>query len=418
MRVHVINTGTELLLGNVLNTHLTFIARELFPLGLRVERQLTVPDGEAIREAMGAALKEADIVFVTGGLGPTTDDITREAAAELFGIGLHRDEKVAEAIKLRLRTRGFPMTDRVLRQADVPDGAEVLPNANGTAPGLYLKRNGARRARHLFLLPGPPRELEPMFRRSVFAALIDINKGAVAPQVRTFRIACVGETVVEAAIGPQLLALPGVELGYCARPGEVDVRVIGPAATLEEADKIIKGAFAQQLYTTGDEDLEEVVVRLLAARKQTLAVAESCTGGALANRVTNVPGSSAVFLAGFVTYANEAKAEILRVTRTTITTHGAVSEAVARQMAEGALARTNADYALSTTGIAGPGGGSDEKPLGTVYIALASADGETSVHRRRFMTDRASFKQLTTETALELLRERLVAEEKDDSAAA
>ena len=417
MRVHVINTGTELLLGNVLNTHLTFIARELFPLGLRVERQLTVPDGAAIREAMAASLKEADVVFVTGGLGPTTDDITREAAAELFSLTLHQDAKVAEAIKLRLRTRGFPMTDRILRQADVPEGAEVLPNANGTAPGLYMKRNGTRRMRHLFLLPGPPRELEPMFRRSVLPVLVEINKGAIAPQVRTFRIACVGESVVEEAVGPQLLALPGVELGYCSRPGEVDVRVIGPAAVLDEAEKIIKGGFAQQLYTTGDEDLEEVVVRLLAARKQTVTVAESCTGGALSNRITDVPGASAVFLAGFVTYANEAKADVLRVTKTTLSTQGAVSEAVARQMAEGALARTGADYALSTTGIAGPGGGSDEKPLGTVYIALATAAGETSVHRRRFMTDRSSFKQLTTETALELLRERLVAEENDSAAA-
>lgn len=417
MRVHVINTGTELLLGHVLNTHLTFIARELFPLGLRVERQSTVPDGAAIREAMAAAIAEADVVFVTGGLGPTTDDITREAAAELFSLTLHQDAKVAEAIKLRLRTRGFPMTERILRQADVPEGAEVLPNANGTAPGLYLKRQAARRARHLFLLPGPPRELEPMFRRSVLPILAEVNKGAAAPQVRTFRIACVGESVVEAAVGPQLLALPGVELGYCARPGEVDVRVIGSAAALDQADKIIKGAFAQQLYTTGDEDLEEVVVSLLATRKQTLAIAESCTGGALANRVTNVPGASAVFLAGFVTYANEAKADVLRVTKTTISTHGAVSEAVARQMAEGALARTNADYALATTGIAGPGGGSEEKPVGTVFIAVASADGETQVHRRRFLTDRASFKQLASETALELLREKLVAEESEPAAA-
>ena len=417
MRVHIINTGTELLLGNVVNTHLTFIARELFPLGLRVERQSTVPDGAAIREAMVAALKEADIVFVTGGLGPTTDDITREAAAELFGLSLHRDADVAEAIRIRLRTRGVPMTDRILRQADVPEGAKVLPNANGTAPGLYLKRTDKRRHRHLFLLPGPPRELEPMFRRAVVPVLVEVNKGAVAPQVRTFRIACVGESVVEAAVGPQLLALAGVELGYCARAGEVDVRVIGPAAALDEADKIIRGAFAQQLYTTDDEDLEEVVVRLLATRNQTLAVAESCTGGALANRVTNVPGSSAVFLAGFVTYANEAKAEVLRVTRTTISTQGAVSEAVARQMAEGALARANADYALATTGIAGPGGGSDEKPVGTVFIALASSDGETQVHHRRFLTDRSSFKQLATETALELLREKLVAGETESAAA-
>src|SRR5215211_817095 len=217
MRVHVINTGTELLLGNVLNTHLTFIARELFPIGLRVERQLTVPDGGAIQETIAAALREADLIFVTGGLGPTSDDITREAAAELLGLQMHQDAEVAAAITLRLRTRGFPMTDRILRQADVPEGATVLPNGNGTAPGLYLKaENRGRTPRHLFLLPGPPRELEPMFRRSVMPMLTDIAVAKAGVTCRTFRIACVGESIVEAAIGAQLLALKDVELGYCA----------------------------------------------------------------------------------------------------------------------------------------------------------------------------------------------------------
>ncbi|MDQ6624359.1 MAG: competence/damage-inducible protein A [Verrucomicrobiota bacterium] len=411
MRVHVINTGTELLLGNVVNTHLTFIARELFPLGLRVERQLTVPDGSAIQETLAASLREADLIFVTGGLGPTTDDITREAAAELLGLSLRQDKEVADAITLRLRTRGFPMTDRILRQADVPEGARVLTNANGTAPGLYLKKNNGRGPRHLFLLPGPPRELEPMFRRSVLPLLLEINHGKNAAAHRTFRIACVGESVVEAAIGAQLLALPEVELGYCARPGEVDVRVIGATAALDAAERIVRGAFGQQLYTTADENLEEVVVRLLAARKQTLAIAESCTGGALANRVTNVPGSSAVFLAGYVTYANDAKGDVLGVAASEIEKHGAVSAAVAMQMAEGVRRRAGSDHALATTGIAGPDGGSSEKPVGTVFIALASPNETTIVQRRRFLADRPSFKQLVTETALEMLRERLVADE-------
>ncbi|MDQ6862136.1 MAG: nicotinamide-nucleotide amidohydrolase family protein, partial [Verrucomicrobiota bacterium] len=315
------------------------------------------------------------------------------------------------AIKLRLRTRGFPMTDRILRQADVPEGAQVLANANGTAPGLYLKKKSGKRTQHLFLLPGPPRELEPMFRRSVLPLLVEINHGKAAPEARTFRIACVGESVVEAAVGPQLLALEGVELGYCARPGEVDVRVLGPAASLDAAEVIIKEAFGAQLYTMEDENLEDVLVRMLRDANKKLAIAESCTGGALANRVTNVPGASAIFLAGFVTYANSAKASALGVWMSDIEKFGAVSEIVAARMAEGAIRKTGADYALATTGIAGPDGGSEEKPLGTVYIALASADGETSVQRRRFLTDRQSFKQLVTETALELLRERLVAEQ-------
>lgn len=408
MRIVVVNTGTELLLGNVLNTHLTFIARELFPLGLRVEKQLTVPDGPAIRDALAAALELADIIFVTGGLGPTTDDITREAAAELLGIGMQQNAEVAEAIKLRLRTRGFPMTDRILRQADVPTGAEVLANANGTAPGLYLKKLGER-PQHLFLLPGPPRELEPMFRRAVLPILIEINKGKTADVCRTFKIACVGESVVEAAVGEQLLALQGLELGYCARPGEVDVRVIGPSKLVEAAERIIQNAFGQQIFTMEDENLEQVVVRLLRDEGKTLAIAESCTGGALANRVTNVPGASAVFLAGYVTYANEAKNAALGVPMSEIEAQGSVSEAVARKMAEGALARAHSDYAIATTGIAGPDGGTDEKPVGTVFIAFAFANGPTEVHRRLFMMGRLGFKQMVTQTALELLRERLVA---------
>lgn len=409
MNAIVINTGSELLLGDVLNTHLQFIAREVFPLGLRITAQATVPDGPAIQEAMAAAFAEAEIVFVTGGLGPTTDDITRETAAELLGLELHEDAETAAAITERLRKRGFPMTDRILRQAQVPTGAQVLPNGNGTAPGLYLRRRAqaGRETPHLFLLPGPPRELHPMFREAVMPLL-----RAIVPArevvYRTFRLACVGESVVEAALGPQLLALPNVELGYCARSGAVDVRVIGPQTTVDEAAALIAAAFPNAFFTAADETLEQVVVRLLAEHGATIATAESCTGGFLAHRITNVPGASAVFAAGNVTYANAAKTAALSVDPSLLAEHGAVSEAVARAMALGARQSAQSSFALSTTGIAGPDGGSDEKPVGTVFIGLASENGEVEVHRRNFQSDRETFKQLATQTALDLLRQRLL----------
>ena len=411
MNVVVINTGTELLLGSVLNTHLNFIARAIFPLGLRVARQLTVPDGIAIQETLAVSLQEADLVFVTGGLGPTTDDITREATAELLGLSLRRDPGVTASITERLRTRGFPMTDRILRQADVPEGAQVLQNANGTAPGLYIAAtdSGTKPRPHVFLLPGPPRELEPMFEESVMAILRRIVPFAGAVDCRTFKITGVGESIVEAAVGQKLLDLGHIELGYCARPGEVDVRLLGPSSRLDEAEEVIRGAFPKSIYTATDESLEEVVVHLLIERKESVATAESCTGGYLAHRLTNVPGASGVFPAGYVTYANEAKTFSLNVDADLIETHGAVSRQVALEMAEGARRSAVVTHALATTGVAGPSGGSARKPLGTVFIALASAGAETVVQRFRFQADRESFKRLATQAALEMLRQRLIA---------
>ncbi len=407
MNVVVINTGTELLLGSVLNTHLTFIARQLFPFGLRVAKQLTVPDGDAIRETLAGNFERADLIFVTGGLGPTTDDITREVTADLLRRPLKQNEEVAASITKRLRTRGYPMTDRILRQAEVPEGATVLPNANGTAPGLYLAAD--ENAPHIFLLPGPPRELEPMFRESVVPILRSINAVNAAIQCRTFRLTGVGESIVEAAVGEKILALKDLELGYCSRTGEVDVRLLGADSVLNEAEALIRNAFPKAIFTTEDEQLEDVVIRLLVAQKQTVATAESCTGGYLGHRLTNVPGASAVYVGGFVTYANELKIGELGVSENLIAENGAVSRAVAGAMAEGARQKTNATHALATTGIAGPGGGSSEKPVGTVFIGLASADAELEVQRFRFFTDRKSFKRLTTRAALEMLRQRLIA---------
>ena len=408
MRVVVINTGTEILLGDVLNTHLTFIAREIFPLRLRVERQLSVPDGLAIRDALKENLARADLIFVTGGLGPTTDDITRELTAELLGLELEPDPALAATITQRLLRRGIRLTDRILRQALVPQGAEVLPNDHGTAPGLYLaaRTHDGSPSPHLFLLPGPPRELQPMFVQSVLPILRRTVRQAEPFDCCSYRIVGMGESYVEEAVGVQLLALPGLELGYCARMGEVDLRLIGSLEVLEKADAIVRGKLAAAIFSTSSENLETVIVRQLEERGATLAVAESCTGGYLAHRLTNVPGASNVFLAGYVTYANEAKISTLGVASELIEEHGAVSEPVARAMAEGARLHSNASFALATTGIAGPGGGSETKPVGTAFLALAGS-GETIVRHLFFPTDRETFKQLVAQTALNLLRERL-----------
>jgi nicotinamide-nucleotide amidase len=403
----VINTGTELLLGDVLNSHLSFIAREIFPLGLRVERQITVPDGEAIRDAIGESRSLADIIFITGGLGPTTDDITREITAELFGLRLEHDPEILRAIQERATRRGFKLTDRVARQAAVPQGATVLPNEHGSAAGLYLPADASTNRPHLFLLPGPPRELHPMFANSVLPILHRIVPREVATERRLFRVVGMGESLVEEAVGAELLALPGLELGYCARPGEMDLRLIGPTALLDEAERIVREKLGAAIFSSDGADLEEAVVRLLTQRKQTLSVAESCTGGYLAHRITNVPGASAVFLGGCVTYSNESKTAMLGVDPELIEKHGAVSKQVVQAMAEGARAHAKSDYALATTGIAGPGGGSEEKPVGTVFIALAATDRPVSVQKRFFPDDRPTFKELTTQAALEMLRRRL-----------
>ena len=411
MKTIVINTGTELLLGDVLNSHLSFIAREIFPLGLRVLRQLSVPDGPAIRAALAESSAQADIIFVTGGLGPTTDDITREITAELLGLELRHDAVVMAAITARAASRGFRLTDRTPRQAEVPEGATVLPNENGSAPGLYLAANSGpkNKSPHLFLLPGPPRELQPMFESSVLPILRKIVPQESAIDRRTYRIAGMGESLVEEAIGERLLEVSGIEFGYCARPGEVDLRIIGERSALDQAEAIIAAGLGASIFSSDGGSLAEVVVRLLTEREQTLAVAESCTGGFLAHRITNVPGASAVFLAGYVTYANEAKEGVLGVDPGLISAHGAVSENVARAMAEGARRQANSTFALATTGIAGPGGGTEEKPVGTVFVALAADGAPTQVKKFRFPDDRPTFKELTTQAALEMLRRSLLA---------
>ena len=409
MRAALINTGTELLLGDVQDAHLAFIAREIFPLGLRILERRTVPDTEAIGRTLTELFPHCEILFVTGGLGPTTDDITREMVAESLRLQLRQDPQLLAWLQQRLQVRGIKWTSGIARQAEVLAGAHVLPNENGSAAGFYLKANINRHipSPYVFVLPGPPRELQPMFRKFAMPILHSIVTAPLPVERRSYSIAGMGESVVEKAIGERVLAIPGIELGYCARPGEVEVRVIGEPGAIQKADAIIRDELGVSIFSTGDEALEAVVVKLLKQRKETLATAESCTGGFIANCITNVPGVSEVFLAGYVTYANNAKSDVLNVDPKLIEKHGAVSDPVARAMAEGARARAASTYGVATTGIAGPNGGSDEKPVGTVYIALASADSKTIARKFFFQTDRETFKQLAAVTALDLLRRKI-----------
>ena len=381
-------------------------------MGLRIEERRTVPDTEAIRHTLTELFPRCEILFVTGGLGPTTDDITREMVAESLGLELHQDPQLLDSLRRRLRIRGIKWAAGIARQSNVPAGAQVLPNENGSAPGLYLKANINPRitSPHVFVLPGPPRELQPMFRKYAMPILRSLVPPSALLERRVYRIAGVGESLVEEAIGKKILAIPGIELGYCARPGEVEVRIIGKAEAIEQADAIIRSTLGVSIFSTADETLEEVIVKLLTKRNQTLATAESCTGGLLANRITNVPGASKIFVAGYVCYANRAKTDMLDVDPKLIETHGAVSEPVARALAEHARACAKSDYALATTGIAGPTGETPEKPVGTVYVALASPDSGTIAKKFFFPTDRETFKELAAQAALEMLRQNLIKE--------
>jgi nicotinamide-nucleotide amidase len=408
MIVEVLNTGTELLLGEVLNTHAAWFGKQLFPLGLRISRQTTVPDGEAIREALSECFGRADIVLVTGGLGPTTDDITREAAAELLGLELVADDAVRRKIEAMVAARGHTMRERMLRQTMVPAGAVVLPNENGSAPGLYLPMKASPLSPHLFLLPGPPRELQPMFEESVLPVLRQLCGNLPARECRVYRIVGLGESTVEESVGLGLEKRGDLEVGYCARPNEVDLRLIGAREILDEVEPEIYRAVGSHLFSQKGENLEEWVVAKLRELHLKIATAESCSGGLLAHRLTNVPGASEVFTHGFVTYANEAKTSELGVPSPLIEENGAVSEPVAVAMADGALEKSGADYALSLTGIAGPGGGSETKPAGLVFIALARRGKPAICKEFHFPRDRETFKQLATQTALDMLRHALI----------
>jgi len=405
VRVELINTGSELVLGFTINSHLSYIARQLARIGLRLDRQTTVADDRAeMRATVADALQRSDVLILTGGLGPTADDFTREVVAELLGRELVRDETVAAHIAERIRKRRIRLPESIYVQALVPVGAQVLPNQNGTAPGLAIDHGG----KLVLLLPGPPRELKPMIEEQVLPMLEKRGGAQTRFDCRVFKVVGLAESIVEEKVAPKLADLKSIELGYSAKTGEVEVRVIANLKSIaDEAEKRIRTALGDHIFGMSEDRLEEVVVKMLAAAHQSVAVAESCTGGLIANRITNVSGSSEVFLNGWVTYSNESKMRFLGVREDTLKQFGAVSKDVAHEMAKGARQRSGADFALSTTGIAGPTGGTPEKPVGLVYIGLASPT-RTEVHRYLLLFDRETFKFFASQNALDLVRKELL----------
>ena len=407
MRIEIINTGSELLLGTTLNTHGAWMGMELLGLGMRVQRQVTVPDGDAIITALEEAMSRSDAVIVTGGIGPTSDDISREAAAQVLGVDLIYDEAALRSLEAFFEALGKPMAEANKKQALNPVGADILPNPHGTAPGIYAPpRMSGDRLCALFLLPGPPHEMKPMFREEVMPRLRSLAGVEADYQMELLRFTGIGESDFHAEIDAELEKIDGLEVGYCARPSEVDLRLIGSQSAISQGKDIALATFSEQCFSVDGEDLEAVVVRLLTEQGKKLALAESCTGGRISSRITDVSGSSAVFTHGFTTYANEAKMEMLDVPSELLESYGAVSEEVAIAMAEGALKNSGADIAASVTGIAGPTGGTEEKPVGTVWIGIATQEKSYAV-QRCYKRGRELFKQMTSQMTLNLIRKSL-----------
>ena len=418
MNIELVNTGSELMLGRVLNTHQQWLCRRLADLGHVVTRQVAIADtGSEIQTAVREALSRADLVITTGGLGPTSDDITRELIAELLGKKLVENKDVLAHIENFFVQRNRPRPAKTSVETFVPEGAEVFLNQFGTAPGLAIQiesnaQGSKSKVQWLVMLPGPPRELRPMFDTQI----VPLLQREFADEIficRTLRSSGVGESrvqeFVEADLSP--LVARGLEVGYCARPGAVDVRLtasgVGAEKIVSEGEAVVRKNLGAHIFGVDDDEIENVIVRLLTEQKKTLALAESCTGGNIAHRLTNVSGASEIFLGGVVSYANVVKEKFVGVRAETLQSHGAVSEAVAHEMALGAREKFGSDFALAITGIAGPGGGTAEKPVGTVFIALASAGG---VEVKKFFNpwDRATFKDVVATQALELLRARLL----------
>lgn len=407
MKIEILNTGSELLLGSTANTHGTWMGQELLKLGLRVQRQLTVPDGFAIEEALVECTNRADVVLVTGGLGPTSDDVTRESLSSVLGVEMIEDEAALRSLHEFFAKRNKPMVPANLKQARNLVGADILPNPNGTAPGIYAPPMlGGDPVCAVFLLPGPPRELYPMFHAEVVPRLKALGGVEVIDSVTELKFVGIGESDFHDRLDDDLAKVEGLEVGYCARLGEVDLRLIGSESAIAKGREMTLAEFDEFLVSEDGSDLETAVVNCMIEAGKTVATAESCTGGLVASRITDVPGSSEIFQRGFVTYSNEAKIELLGVKPETLATHGAVSEKVAGEMALGARRFSSADLAVSVTGIAGPGGGSEEKPVGRVCFGIATSAGVTTFlenHPR----SRLDFKRQASQRALDLVRRAL-----------
>lgn len=406
MTVEIICVGTELLLGNIVNTNAAYLAQKCAAAGLSCYYQSVVGDNaERLKEAIRTAVKRSNIVILSGGLGPTEDDLTKETAAEVMGKQLIMDEASKEAIAGYFKQRGIEATENNWKQAMIPEDAIVLVNHNGTAPGVIIREDNT----HVILLPGPPNELIPMFEESVMPYLNKLEPGVIYSQ--TVKLSGVSESKVETMIVDLIDAQINPTIATYAKTGEVHIRVTAKAETEKEAKRLIKPMikelkkrFGNDIYST-DEDitLEKAVVDLLLEKELSVTCAESCTGGMLSARLINVPGVSEVYKCGFVTYANKAKRKILGVEKDTLQKYGAVSARTAEEMVKGAAENFKADVAVAITGIAGPDGGTKEKPVGLVYIAC-NVKGKITVQEYHFIGNRMKIRESSVMAALTLMR--------------
>lgn len=413
MVVELICVGTELLLGNIVNTNAAYLSEKCALLGLSMYHQSVVGDNaERLKESLETALNRSDVVILSGGLGPTQDDLTKETAAEVMGIPLKEDPHSRERIEEYFKNSQYKViTDNNWKQALVPEGAIVLDNENGTAPGIIMEKNG----KSVILLPGPPGELIPMFEGKVYDYLNKLQPEIIYSTM--VRICGLGESFVENEIRDLIDNQTNPTIATYAKIGQVDLRVTAKAASEKEAAKLAKPMlkelvkrFGDHIYTMDEhKSLEEVIVHFLKERSLTLTTAESCTGGMIAARITDVPGASEVFKQGLVTYSNRAKRKLLDVKKTTLKEYGAVSEKTAKEMAKNGAFITGSDACVSVTGTAGPTGGTEEKPVGLVYIGCCY-NNKTVVKEFHFKGERQKIREQATANALILLRECILAD--------
>lgn len=413
-QIELINTGSELLFGRVLNAHSQWIGRRLADCGYELSRQSAVPDAKsAIQQAVGEALSRSDVIITTGGLGATSVDKTKEWIAELLNRPLAEDREALRRIECFFQQRNRPMQAEAKAQALIPQGARVLPNPLGTAPGLALMISTNGKKRFLLMLPGTPKELRLIFVRQGWPWLQAEALPSAGFACRILRCVGIEELQAKEQSRKRLnrLIRRGLEIGYCSQPGEVELRFAArgedAAMLTSQAAAEAREALGEFIYGEDDDRLEDAVIRLLSAAEKTLTVAESCTGGYLAHRLTNVPGASQVFDSGLIVYSNESKMRLLGVSPVILQEHGAVSENTAKEMADGARRIAKTDYAISVTGIAGPTGGTSEKPVGTAFVGLADAQS-TMARQCHYPGEREAFKQRVSQQALDLLRRRLL----------
>ena len=406
MTVELINVGTEILLGNIVNTNAAYLAEKCAQLGLTCYYQTVVGDNaERIKMTLETAASRSDLIIMSGGLGPTEDDLTKEVAAKFAGKKLVLDNRSLGRIEDYFAKRGIKPTENNRKQAMIPEGAVIFDNNNGTAPGMMLEAGKVK----IILLPGPPGELIPMFEESVIPGIQKLHEGTIYSQ--TVKICGVAESKAETMVKDLIDNQTNPTIATYAKTGEVHIRVTAKAETQKEAAKLVKPVvkelkqrFGYDIYSTDDETtLEKAVVDLLIANELTVTCAESCTGGLLSARLINVPGVSDVYKAGFVTYSNKAKRKHLGVKKSTLQKYGAVSKQTAEEMVKGVAFAAKADVAVSVTGIAGPDGGTKEKPVGLVYVSC-NVKGKITTKEFHFSGNRSKVRESTVSSALILMR--------------